>query len=269
VSSIAGNTVTFDVFVNLKSGYYGRYPNGLTTLFDGTTPIATFTLDYYQSGHAQFSVGNLSVGRHSLTVQYGGDASYNPATSAVFLHTVFPAQGTFIDVQVDGTGVLLTWTPNLQSGELVRRPVSSSAWSYLTGAYNTSYKDTFANPNQPYLYQLQDYQGKAISPTVLVMRVSFTDDPVLPGTPVNSVHLKEIVSALNVVRNAASLASFVPPDDEVGDTITASQINGLRGSINETLSVIGVPTLAFTDVLVPGATPIRAVHIQELREAIR
>jgi hypothetical protein len=269
VASSVGDTVSVEVDVNPKF-YNSRYPTGQATLFDGTTVIGTFIITTYGSGRAQFSMTNLAVGRHYLTAKYDGDASYNPATSVVFVHTVFPAGATFLDARGDATAIRVAWSPNASSSDyLMRRPLGPGYWSYQGSAYSASYIDTYASAGVPYLYQLQGFQGQALSNIDLGMRVSFTEDPLTPGTPVRAVHLGEIIAALNVVRNAAALASFNPSNLDAGDSASVSQIIGIRGSINEVRSVLGVPAFAFTDDLVAGVTPIRASYIQELREAIR
>lgn len=61
---------------------------GSITFLDGNTVLGSATLTL--SGQALFSTSALSVGTHSLTATYAGDASYSAATSATTNETVQP-----------------------------------------------------------------------------------------------------------------------------------------------------------------------------------
>ena len=52
---------------------------------DGTTVLGSGTVS---GGAATFSTSMLSVGTHSITGVYGGDANYNGATSATLAQVV-------------------------------------------------------------------------------------------------------------------------------------------------------------------------------------
>jgi hypothetical protein len=84
-----GNSVFFSVTVG-SSG--GLTPTGTVTFIDGTTPLATVSLD--ESGDANYSNATLVVGQHSITATYNGDSNFNSNTS--------PA----VPVQVDNPFVL-------------------------------------------------------------------------------------------------------------------------------------------------------------------
>ncbi len=72
-----GNSVFFAVTVG---SYAGLVPTGTVTFIDGTTPLATVTLD--PSGDANYSNATLVVGQHSITATYNGDSNFNSATSS-------------------------------------------------------------------------------------------------------------------------------------------------------------------------------------------
>lgn len=67
-------------------------PTGNVSLFEGSTLIATATLD--PSGTATFSTNSLSVGSHSLTAGYEGDSTSAESRSAVVTHVVNKADQT-------------------------------------------------------------------------------------------------------------------------------------------------------------------------------
>ena len=78
-----GQSVTFTVTVQ-PSG--GGSPTGVVTLLDNTTSLGTSSLS--AGGTAQFTVGGLSAGSHSITATYGGDANFTASTSASLAETV-------------------------------------------------------------------------------------------------------------------------------------------------------------------------------------
>ncbi|HEY9126446.1 MAG TPA: Ig-like domain repeat protein, partial [Acidobacteriaceae bacterium] len=63
-----------------KLTYAGAAPTGLVTLYDGGTAIVALTP---VNGVATYNDTNLSMGTHSITARYAGDANYNSATSSV------------------------------------------------------------------------------------------------------------------------------------------------------------------------------------------
>ncbi|WP_326608936.1 Ig-like domain repeat protein [Streptomyces scopuliridis] len=66
-------------------------PTGTVSFFDGATLLGTATLT---GGVATFSVSTLSVGSHSLTAVYNGDASFTGSTSPIDTQTVTQAATT-------------------------------------------------------------------------------------------------------------------------------------------------------------------------------
>ncbi|HMC72352.1 MAG TPA: Ig-like domain-containing protein, partial [Mycobacteriales bacterium] len=64
----------------------GGPPTGTVWFFDNGNLIGQATLD--TSGHASITVSTFSVGRHKLTVGYGGDPTFNPGISTARTQTV-------------------------------------------------------------------------------------------------------------------------------------------------------------------------------------
>ena len=67
----SGSSVTFTATVTRGSDRHR------SSFYDGTTVLGTGTVS---GGMASFSTTTLSVGTHSITAVYSGDASYNGAT---------------------------------------------------------------------------------------------------------------------------------------------------------------------------------------------
>ncbi|HEV7765634.1 MAG TPA: M36 family metallopeptidase [Thermoanaerobaculia bacterium] len=63
----------------------GGTPTGTVTFFDGATNLGSSPLT---AGVATLSTSSLSLGLHSLTASYGGDAGHTPSTSSSFSQTI-------------------------------------------------------------------------------------------------------------------------------------------------------------------------------------
>jgi hypothetical protein len=81
--SVFQQPVTFTVTV---APQYSCVPTGTVTLSDGVSPIASNLP--LSGGIATFTTSALSVGVHSITASYSGDANFNSSTSGVWSQTV-------------------------------------------------------------------------------------------------------------------------------------------------------------------------------------
>jgi len=84
--SIFGKNVTFTASVTASGS---STPTGAVTFLDGSIPLASIVP--LIGGTATFSTGALTVGIHSFSVSYGGDASDASSTSSLLAQTVNPA----------------------------------------------------------------------------------------------------------------------------------------------------------------------------------
>jgi hypothetical protein len=93
--SIAGYNVTFTVSVYPP---YGGMPNGLVTLFDGSTSLGSANLTNLNGqNYALYTLSTLTTGAHAMTAKYNGNVSFAPSTSPVFTQTVnLPATSTYL-----------------------------------------------------------------------------------------------------------------------------------------------------------------------------
>lgn len=73
--SVSGDSVTFTATVTAA---VSGIPTGTVTFMDGAAVLGTGTLSY---PNATFTTSTLSVGTHSVTAVYGGDANYGVSTS--------------------------------------------------------------------------------------------------------------------------------------------------------------------------------------------
>lgn len=123
--TMSGQTVTFSASVTPE---YAGTPSGTVNFFDGTAQIGSGTLN---NGRATFSTTSLSVGPHSITASYGGDANFLPSASSALTQ------------QVDTS---LTGYPTLSGGAYNLSNLN------LSGAYLVNADLTDANMTSAKLY---------------------------------------------------------------------------------------------------------------------
>jgi probable HAF family extracellular repeat protein/YVTN family beta-propeller protein len=88
--SVFGQSVTFTATVNVIAPGAGK-PSGDVQFFDGATLLST---QLVKGNKATFTTSTLSVGIHTITARYVGDANFATSTSAVLTQTVNQAATT-------------------------------------------------------------------------------------------------------------------------------------------------------------------------------
>jgi trimeric autotransporter adhesin len=96
-SVIYGSSILLDVVITAASGSQGA-ATGTVTFSDGSTVLGTAAVD--AGGAAEFNASMLSIGSHTITASYSGDASYSASKTAPLQFTVMQATST-IDVFPD------------------------------------------------------------------------------------------------------------------------------------------------------------------------
>jgi len=96
-TATVGETVIFTATVTAVAPGSGT-PGGIVTFKEGSIPLASVPLD--GSGIAAWSTTSLSSGAHSITAQYGGDASFSSSLSSPVGVTL----QTQADVSIEKTG---------------------------------------------------------------------------------------------------------------------------------------------------------------------
>jgi hypothetical protein len=82
---VDGNAINFTATLSAPAGSGLPVPTGSVTFFNGTTSLGTVPLS---AGSAIFSTVATGVGLEPITVQYTGDTSYTPTTSAALSQIV-------------------------------------------------------------------------------------------------------------------------------------------------------------------------------------
>src|SRR5579859_7748274 len=96
--SVFGQPVNFTATVT--SSNFGT-PSGTVTFTDGATTLGTATLD--NNGQAVFLISTLTLGSHSISVSYSGDANFTGSNSSVFTQTVNQATSSSAVTLTGGT----------------------------------------------------------------------------------------------------------------------------------------------------------------------
>ncbi len=104
--------------------------SGTVTFLDGSTVLGTGAVS--AAGVATFSTANLTVGTHTITAAYGGNDSYQAATSAPLAQVVGKAPTTIVLTQSQPTellGTTVTFTATVAAGV----PTPTGTVSFLDG----------------------------------------------------------------------------------------------------------------------------------------
>jgi ELWxxDGT repeat protein len=172
--------------------------------------------------------------------------------------------------------VSVTWTTNGATSYEVRRIHGLSNWQVVNTTSATSFVDTSVSPSTSYLYYVRaadaNNQTIAYGAADLATTIVFADDPlVVRSTAGRATHILQLRTAANAMHslsidvNRTGVTNTVTPLP-VGTKIKASDITALRDEITTLRRVLGLPTLTWTDTV---PKTMKAVHIQELRDAVR
>ena len=204
--------------------------------------------------------------------QHAVDAVY-PGSSGVTGSVPATVTGV-LATAVSPTQVNVTWTASsgATSYQILRRGPSDPTFVVIGTSTTTSFSDTTAAANTSYLYRVRALNSVGSSPDSagdIATTVIFTDDPIVPGvTVIKSVHITQLRTAVNAVRALAGMApaTFSTPP---GPIIRTTDITELRAALDPALTALGLSAGGWTDPTLTAGTPIKAVHIQEIRNRVK
>lgn len=128
----ASETLTASIAASLPSQ---PTPTGTVSFYDGKTLLGSSPLS---NGSAVFATSLLSVGAHSVTATYSGDANFNPNTSAVSTITVTTVTPAF-------TLSATPATASISAGQNAVATLTLAANSTFSGAVNLTCTGAPAN----------------------------------------------------------------------------------------------------------------------------
>ena len=264
----------YDVSYNLATGYRG------TVHFTSTDGAATLPLDYTfiagDNGAHTFPAGFTlrTSGGQTVYATDTADATITSARNVI----VGPNTPTGLSATAVGpNNINLVWTASTGVGlqyEIVRASSTNPTYATIATVSATSFPDVVPS-GSAYVYKVRAIDTSShVSPFSTpdpATTMSFTDDPLVASvTPVKAVHLTEVRQAINLLREAAGLTDFTFADTNPGGlTVQVLHLQQLRTALTGARAALGLPT-AYTDpVLTQFSTPVRAVHFQELRAAVK
>jgi RHS repeat-associated protein len=188
-----------------------------------------------------------------------------------------------------GASMNISWTAaSGATNYRVERKAAGGSFVSIGTTASTSITDNGAGSGSAYLYKVcaadgagnctSSYSNIALGATVTFLTdpniVSIADDPTGAGvTTPKAAHVNELRVAVNAVRALAGLPAATSPNVAAAATIRVEDIRDLRTKLDEALTALGIQTSAYTDATLKGfaedplnATPIKAVHIRELRQ---
>jgi hypothetical protein len=251
-------------------------PTGTVAFFDGGLHLGIVALN--GSGVATYQMNFVTPGSHSFYAQYLGDANFAGSTSANVSHYVYPAPPANLVATATSTStVSLSWSNAVGASEYeIYRSTSGESFQYV--ATVASFMPVFADENRAantsYLYYVKSIDGQGnesvASNRDVATTVMFTDAPLTTSTRVKSVHITQLrtaAAALNALANGVPFGFQSPAAP--GDPAEKAAIDELRLAIANARFVLGLPSITFTDPTITiGATPIKRVHVEQLRDGV-
>jgi hypothetical protein len=225
-----GASITFTATVTLTST--GTIPTGTVKFMDGTTLLGTATLN--SGAVATFSTSSLTVGPHTITAVYVGDANSSPSTSPAIIESL--KQSTTLTLATSASpvsaGTAITFTATAIGASAVPTGAvifQDGGTAIGTGTINGSGVATFTT------------SSLAAGPHT-ISAVYNGDTGSLPASPAT---ISETVQA----PTATTLASSANPSS-IGAAITLTAAVTASGNTTSAGTLSG--TITFTD----GATTL-------------
>ncbi|HWW76725.1 MAG TPA: hypothetical protein VNZ44_15110, partial [Pyrinomonadaceae bacterium] len=249
-----------------------REPQPAVPAVEVARNLAPSAPDYLRAGEGQRDVSD-----NSDTNSLPNLGPFNPLATALYVGT--PSNLTVTNASA--SQISLSWTAGAgATNHRVERANSLTGPYVLAGATaGASFSDNGVTAGAAHLYRVcsADAGGNCVSPysnLALGTAITFTDNPFGANpTAIKAQHFNELRQAVNAVRAAANLPAVTwSPDPSLTaqtTTVKAAHVQQLRDKLGEALAVLGVSVSAYTDPTLAtgaGGTPIRKVHVEELRQ---
>jgi Bacterial Ig-like domain (group 3)/FG-GAP-like repeat len=252
----------------------------------GITGMVTFTFDgethpvAIANGKAVLTT-SFDYGSTTLHVDYSGSDDFEP-TSAGLSFEVFssgmhnPPRIYSRAVSSGATFRVEVYVPPVHGADhlLLYRGVDGAAltpWREAWSGGDWTYDYVPAGKTFAYAAIAYDAAGNstAMGPRTVSSTFAFVETLNAGITRIKPQHITELQNAINGYRVAAGLPATPFASVATGTPVTAANLNALRTAIGEACTALGNP-VAFTDpTITPGVTLIRAIHLRELRDALR
>jgi len=249
----SGSPIVFGVNETLSlqvSSTANGTPSGGVTILDGSTPLATLTLD--SNGDAALSTSTLAVGSHTLTATYTGDSGHNPASSSaivVIVQTIATNASLSASATSLASGALLTLTANITSSSSI---VATGNIVFLEGSTSLGSASLSGSG-------VATFNTAALSVGTHALTAVYAGDSTHGGSTSNVVSVIVGTPAFTLSATPASVTATSSTEAVVQITMTPS----FGFSQTVTLSVSGLPANASarfaSSTLTPGSNGAGAV----------
>jgi ELWxxDGT repeat protein len=212
-----------------------------------------------------------------LSARYLPTGTFKDSNQGQHFQTVACVPMNVKAAATSNSSVAVTWSPVAGAHHYeVIRSVNRTNWSTIGSTPGVAFNDTDHDQwIRAHLYTVRalDAADNVIgwgSPDI-AMNMMFTNDPVVPKTTgARAAHITELRVAANALRWFGSNVDVtaVPPMT-IGSAIRAADFTALRTDINALRRNLGMPTISFTTPALSPGTPIQAIHLQELRDAVK
>jgi sugar lactone lactonase YvrE len=274
-AALTGGTGAVTVAISPGCGWTATSNDAWITIPAGGSGSGDGAVNYSVAANSGAPrIGTLTIAGRTFTVTQGSAPpafTTQPANRSVTLGLY----ARFTVAAIGPPAPIYQWQQSLNGGV---------SWTGLTEADTTPYfgVGTPTLSVGSVTVDLQGSQYRAVatnaagstpsSAATLTVYQPFTDSVLTPGiTLIRVVHITELRARIDAQRTRYGLSPFQWTDEPLppGTTATAVQITELRTALQEASTQAGQPPLIFTDSpIVPGNTIVRAVHIQELRDAV-
>lgn len=188
-----------------------------------------------------------------------------------------PAPTNLVATAAGSSLVNVAWVASPGAAQYqVWRSFNGGGFALVETTAGTSYADSNVVRFTTYLYRALAFNGSGgsspFSNTDAATTIVFTEDPVLAlATTVKAVHVTELRAAVNAMRTSAELPELVADATvAIGQPVRAQHIVTLRTALNEVRVSAVISSISFIDpMLTAGVTPVKAVHVQELRAGVK
>lgn len=214
---------------------------------------------------------SLSQSYYLVDVDYIPTGTFSASSSYDYL----PAAGGCGPIGLAATAtaisrVSLTWNNTGASSYEIHRSDGTYGFNLVGYATTNSYLDTQVQANRTYIYRVRPVGGLLSEPDIATTFL-FTSDPFTALTAVKALHFTQLRTAANYARTSARLpqwaAGATPP--AAPGPIKMAHILELRTIIDEARRFLGLLPVTYTDPSLSIVTKVKAVHIQELRNALK
>jgi WD40 repeat protein len=242
------NTVTGDVAARYDIPYSN--PNDALMSFDVAPDGQTYVYG--------MSPGLVVVARNPYPPSGGGQLTA-PAVTA----TATSAS----EVRVEWT------TVQGAASYTVARSHDGGPFERIADVTTTSFTDRSVSADTTYLYKVAALAADApYSKADAATTVDFAPSTLTTGTRISRAHIQQLRTAINAMRRSAGMApaTFTDATLTTATPVKAAHVQEIREHLDAARAALGLTSMSLSDpVLATGATRIKAMHVQELRNGCK